>query len=406
MRHDLWDFPTAKATLKDIVSDLRSGISQILLWAIPHDQEAFLERLGSELSREYECEVRRVYLEEFHSNQITSSGIGDAVRLPSRSKIPLDNPPEIVLLVGFEKRSLNDQRLIMEFYRKWRSIAHSDDIRDTLVIIIPARCLADEHVIYLLREKPEVKGRIRIIAGIPSAIEVQLAFRQEATVALKPEEQWKEFLISSIAGNDLELASFLWTCKLGSLQNVQSAIEDFMNQYQTDELSNWNHTIPVGWKPIPRGVRPSLEKHLLNLKLIEQRVTLYTPEMGEEIHPVITLITKNEEELKHRMWRFQSSLLMPIIDQIRMKMISLLGDKLQASGLNVKEVEIRDICNFLRSLSSEAQDKQLYYEPLERIRNIRNNLAHLTPISLEECAALFNFWYRIQEQNSPGFARI
>ncbi len=406
MRLDLWDFPTAKATLEDIASDLRKGVSQILLWAIPYEQEAFLEELERELSLGYGSEVRRVYLEDFRNHEITSSGIGEAVRLPGRSKIALDTPPEVVVLIGFEKRSLQDQRLIMEFYSKWRIIAHSHDIQDTLVLIIPAKSLTDEHLVYLQREKPEVKGRVRIIAGIPSAIEVQLAYRQEAVVALEPEAQWKELLISSIAGNDLELASFLWRCKLGSLTEVQSAIKDFINQYQTDGMSPWDTAVPASWKPIPRGIKPTLEKHLLNLKLMEQRITLYTPEMGEEIHPVITLMTNNEEDLKHRMWRFQASFLMPIIDQVRMKMINLLGDKLHTLGLNGREVEIRDICYYLESLSNEERDRQLYYEPLERIRNIRNRLAHLSPISLEECATLFNFWYKVQEQNAPGSARL
>jgi len=98
-------------------------------------------------------------------------------------------------------------------------------------------------------------------------------------------------------------------------------------------------------------------------------------------------------------WRGQSAVLMPIIDQIRTKIIDLLSKN---SHLNhhLDEAEIKDLCNFLKDEDNHSVFRQMYLSDLERVRQIRNLIAHLKPVSISDWNFLMRFSAQIQQQKS------
>jgi len=365
--NETWNLPSLKMLLTDVSRNLSEGISEILIWSVDLDYNEFLYRLY-DLSISKELSVR-----------------------PS-------DPPRVFVLTGFEEITPQSRNIIWRFYQNWRSKAHSTQIKSPLLILIPPVSLSEVDSKFLEKEQGEVKGRIRIVAGFPTALEAQIIRRRDMNNAFTPELQWKEIIISSICANDLELSDYLLDCDLTSTKSIQDSLQDYFVSKIQGTLDGKKLD---DWKPIPRGITPHPKRHLLNLQLIYQKVTLYTPERGEEIHPITYLrLGKENGYLERLIWRGQSAVLMPIIDQIRTKIIDLLSKNSHFNHHQLDEAEIKDLCNFLKDEDNHSVFRQMYLSDLERVRQIRNLIAHLKPVSISDWNFLMRFSAQIQQQKS------
>lgn len=389
--------PSLKMLLTDVSRNLSEGISEILIWSVDLDYNEFLYRLY-ELLREYNFEIVRIDLDKIPENQITSTHLGNDLSISKELSVRPSDPPRVFVLTGFEEITPQSRNIIWRFYQNWRSKAHSTQIKSPLLILIPPVSLSEVDSKFLEKEQGEVKGRIRIVAGFPTALEAQIIRRRDMNNAFTPELQWKEIIISSICANDLELSDYLLDCDLTSTKSIQDSLQDYFVSKIQGTLDGKKLD---DWKPIPRGITPHPKRHLLNLQLIYQKVTLYTPERGEEIHPITYLrLGKENGYLERLIWRGQSAVLMPIIDQIRTKIIDLLSKNSHFNHHQLDEAEIKDLCNFLKDEDNHSVFRQMYLSDLERVRQIRNLIAHLKPVSISDWNFLMRFSAQIQQQKS------
>ena len=391
--HDnVWDLPSLKLLMKEISHNLSEGVSVILIWSVFLEYEEFLERLSIYLT-ENACGFEFINLADISEHRITSTSIGDILGLPNKKMRNFYDQPQVYIFDKFEFCSLKSQFLLLEFYQNWRKINHNINLRDSLLMVIPVENLRSNHLGILKQERGEVKGKIRVIVGIPSMLESQLLSRPLSMGELTPEYQWKEALISSLCANDSELSEYLWQHDLNSPLSIKEALKEYA---ELTERRNNDLEFLENWRPIPRGAGIDIQKHLLNLKLIQRKVTLYTPEYGEEIHPV-SYIRKGDVNgyLDRYIWRGQSLIVLPIIDQVRIKMIDILKRNLKNNKVDFYEAEIKDLCNFLRDQDNYSNMRQIYLNDLERVRSIRNSIAHLKPVSISEWNFLVQFSLKI-----------
>ena len=393
--NDAWEMPSLRNLLTDICRNLREGISEILIWSVSLDLNQFLDRLSAQLSGHY-CQTTFVYLETVPENQVTPTCLGTDLVLTRGRFVETSDQPKVFVLTGFQNVTPQSQSIILRFYQNWRSKAHSAEIKSSLLLIIPAVSLSEADSILLEKEQGEVKGKVRVVAGYPTALESQIIRRRYMNNTFTFDDLWKEVIISSICANDLELSNYLLHCDLTSTESIQDSLKEYLVTIDDDPLvyKKLDH-----WKPIARGMIPHPKRHLLNLQLIHQKVTLYTPENGEEIHPITYLkLGKDNGYLERLIWRGQSAILLPIIDQIRTKIIGLLQKGSTVNHHQLEEAEVKDLCVFLRDHESHSIYKQIYLNDLERVRQIRNSIAHLKPVSFGDWNFLMNFSVRIHQQ--------
>ncbi|RDX58706.1 hypothetical protein DXM13_06915, partial [Fructilactobacillus sanfranciscensis] len=91
-------------------------------------------------------------------------------------------------------------------------------------------------------------------------------------------------------------------------------------------------------------------------------------------------------------------IVLPIIDQVRIKMIDVLKRNLKNNKVDFDEAEIKDLCNYLRDQDHYSNMRQIYLNDLERVRSIRNSIAHLKPVSISEWNFLVQFSSKILQK--------
>ena len=128
----------------------------------------------------------------------------------------------------------------------------------------------------------------------------------------------------------LDLAFVLWENQFETFDEVYKILKSY------GEMKSWTkETLQAklrDWKPLAPGVQPSVEKNEKNMELLGEQITLYTPEYGEEISSAGLAILENDQEILHRIWRAQAELVLPLIDDTRIKVSRILEKRLQKTG--------------------------------------------------------------------------
>ena len=139
----------------------------------------------------------------------------------------------------------------------------------------------------------------------------------------------------------------------------------------------------------------------------------WTPEYGLELHPAALVMLGRREDLKHRLWRGQATLLLPLIDGVRLtlcKQLSLrYGDDWPVRWSQPASEEeiaaVRDnpmACQWgylewlLRNCAHFRSERRLL--PLASLmRWVRNELAHYRPVTLNDFDGIWQEIQRVQE---------
>jgi hypothetical protein len=236
---------------------------------------------------------------------------------------------------------------------------------------------------------------------VPSALEIQLLCRtRSGNEFVSAEGHWRELLVSSLSGSDLDLASLLAQNELAELDDVICSLQEYA------AARSWQRSFferqLADWSPLPKGVKPQWPQHREKMKLLHSQATVYTPEYGEEIHAAVLALLGRSDELEHRIWRSQMSLVLPMIDELRRKVFLLLEPKLRFSREEEDIPEIGELKYSLDQLPVDSAKRQQFYEIVRQARDIRNKLAHMKMISFHEYILLWHSWQRINRMNVPA----
>ena len=234
-----------------------------------------------------------------------------------------------------------------------------------------------------------------------SLAEAESFYQQEMEGRNLAETVWKASLLASLAGEKYGLAENLDDVILKGVSPVLERLTDIAREF--------------GWEDEDlrrQGIEQFLNRHcyisLDKLKLdnnIRQLWALglmdFSREFGWEISSWVLGALGLRKELKHRIWRAQVKVVMPIINQLRLRIIQTLvrgyGSEWLAwdipltkkdNGCNKSydpfDAELFFLWNILRSHKKELRKEQIFLPSLRQAHLLRNKLAHYETIEFAE----------------------
>ncbi len=243
--------------------------------------------------------------------------------------------------------------------------------------------------------------------GFPSSLEMRLACRigSEDMDADQAANRWREQVLPSIAGTDFGLAEHLWDTILESPEEIVRSLDDYarreglaapleqeIHQISTPHLS----TSPPAsiWAQWSSG----------NI--------LSAPEYGVEHHPASLAHGGRRIDVEQRLWRGQSELLLPILNNVRIKICDILTDSFgedwpinphrpqtdyeyEAVADNPRGAEFGHIEYLLKNIP-KFEDKSDLLGIASMSRTLRNEIAHYRLVDFSDFEKLWKEKQRLE----------
>lgn len=253
--------------------------------------------------------------------------------------------------------------------------------------------------------------------GFPSALEMRLACRiaNERDGNSIEVGRWREHVLPALVGSDVQLAQEIWTeldkdidYMIGSLMDFWDNVEEPAMLSSVDALleavKNHQSAFAIGqelpedlWEPWAKG------------RLV------YTPEHGLEVHPALLSHSGHRVEVEKRLWRGQAELLLPVLNEIRLRICTQFTDaygidwpfkwRAPANGYELEQVKITPLATelghihylFANADPGHPLDAVVHLSGLAlNARNMRNQIAHNKLVVYREFELL------CQERNRVG----
>ncbi len=107
-----------------------------------------------------------------------------------------------------------------------------------------------------------------------------------------------------------------------------------------------------------------------------------------------------QNEIKHRIWRSQTNLVMPIIDELRIKIFAMTKNQLGKYWNHEEIPEVGELKFCFDRLPADSPHRRNYFEIIRQARDVRNKLAHMDIITFREYEFLWKSWQKIRQQIS------
>ena len=244
--------------------------------------------------------------------------------------------------------------------------------------------------------------------GFPSTLEMRLACRI-ASILYGDDDlataQWREYVLPGLVGSDVQLAQHMWNRILGGTDQVMSGLVEYWHSLERSDV-DWVVDTALEHVTEVRG------RYILGQEVPENLRRLwasgglvYTAEYGLEVHPAL-LAQSHRATVEHMLWRGQSELILPLVNEIRLKVCQDFTEK-YGSDWPVRWVppvneqqeeearrsplgtELSHVNYLLQSLGVRNRHHDLYEKKslgdlILIAKNLRNEIAHYSPVSLQE----------------------
>lgn len=236
--------------------------------------------------------------------------------------------------------------------------------------------------------------------GFPSSLEMRLACRmgdQESHCG-EAASRWLEQVLPALAGNDIKLAEHLWGDIFGSSEEIFRSLKEFASIENT-VVSDGLDIQELGAQAIL-----SCPPNTLWLQWSKGQI-VSTLEYGIEYHPALLASCGRRRDIEHRLWRGQAELLLPILNEIRIRVCDDLTEifgrnwpiepikprseyELEAVRDNPRGAEFGYIEYLLKRVPEFRTETGLL--PLvSQCRDLRNEIAHYRPVNFMEFKKLW-----------------
>ena len=249
--------------------------------------------------------------------------------------------------------------------------------------------------------------------GFPSMLEIRLACRI-AGEQLRGDDataRWREYVLPGLVSSDVQLAEFMWDVVLDNSGQVTEGLSQYWDSLEHTEVGNSIDEVieSVESNQAVYGIGQDLPQHLH--KLWADGGLVYTNEYGLEVHPGLLAHHGRLESIQHMLWRGQSELILPVVNEIRLKICrdftvtygsdwptrwarpSYAYDTEEANGSPLG-TELGHINYLLQNMGVHDQSHDLFQKRLLSAlvlvaRRLRNEIAHYNPVSFRDFASLY-----------------
>jgi hypothetical protein len=332
--------------------------------------------------------------------------------ITSLSLMSKNSLPDIIQLEGFDQLSNLARKNWLEFIKRWARASQTIADRG---ITPTAICLITPGIL-LISDVPPSDLYLTIYWWwkFPSILETRLLCRLvDGDDHYQSVSRWRGQILPAIAGNDLDLIEYLWDEYHLSTSELEQKLCEFAR------LRGWTSTMLQAWGSRDFGAVTSRHHaHLTRIPPIKWN-TLWahgalvgTPEYGIELHTAALAILGRTDEIKHRVWRGQAELLLPLIDHMRLILCSYLTDSYghdwplrwdqPESPEEFEAIRSNPLAcqwGYLERLLKKCQPLQGEHQWLRiasLARWIRNEIAHYRPITFHE---FDDFWQQTKQIN-------
>ena len=299
----------------------------------------------------------------------------------------------VVVFHDWQAQSNEDKTKWILFIKMWADIAHrfSDSGRSlpAFFLVMPATASA------LSAFKSDVSLSVECFTACPSSLDLRLLCRH----ILKPSKRsklaplWLEHILSEVSGNDVEIA-----CELADRIWDIASIDEGLREYAIRK--KWDSEIVKKVKEILdryEGKRKTVTDNAGEIppnlwEYWASGLACWTFEHGWKLHSAALQIIGLEREVQHRVWRGQASLLLPLVDELRLRLCQRISEESAhewplSPAVSLSEWEREMLqedplsCQLGRLECLLKYDRNLFkhstYVPLvSRLRQVRNQLAH------------------------------
>ena len=235
--------------------------------------------------------------------------------------------------------------------------------------------------------------------GLPSALEVRLACRiaNEEEGVGETRSRWREQVLPALVSNDWKLADYLWDDVFKPKEEVFHSLIEYvhMENLAFDDVSDMlNVEVPVSALSPPRDLWGQWASGDV----------VFTPEYGAEHHTAALAYVGRLADVEYKLWRGQSDCLLPILNEIRIKICDHLtatfgqnwptnpyspqeSYELEAVTNNPRGAGLGYIEYLLRNVPKFKSERG-FLPIVSMSRLIRNEIAHYRAVSFDEFSEL------------------
>lgn len=409
LRTRLFGLGSVQRLIRVFADDLAQGRSLLVLLPANVECDGVWEAVSAEL-RQRECDARVVYADEIAQGQSILSSVADSlgVQWPASDTqrtvanlLTCDGLPEIIFCRGLDRNLGGRVAAWLELLSRWAEVAQNIDRPAALCLIVHASSIID----YV----PATNVRLAVgwWSGVPSLLELSLLCREELgeDCGREANNVWREHLLPALSGGDISLASDLWSNICAGEREICEAltIHARVRGWTVEALHAWGaHNFPRdSFARGGLGQRPAKALE----RLWAEGVVHYTREHGAELQTAALYLLGEFEAVRHRIWRGQASLLLPMIDGVRLNLCRRLTD-VHGRGWSLRWIppakereynavaesdygcELGHLVHLLRACR-DLRGHDGWIPLATQARDLRNELAHYRPISF----VLFDeFW--------------
>lgn len=410
-QEELLALPGAQRLVTHIVDELGQGRSALVLLPTGENAEPLRRVLRAQLRQT--SDFGDVALDRFSAQEMERPVAAFARQAGVQTRpatlvdlFDCDGLPANLGLNGWENLDAPARAFWLRWLGDWASAAQSAAQNRgkqpaALCAILPA-LLAHGHL-----PATNVYLGVHWWWSIPSNLELRLLCRARESGHNNASAMWREHLIPALCGCDWSAAEKLWDAVCHDEAAIKSSLRQYAHERRWDaaRLRSWDAEKLLRGSPSQSGVvgqPPSAW-----VELWAQGALHRTPENGLELHCAALEVLGNHEAVRQRLWRAQSALLLPLIDDLRLRLCHHLTRnygtgwalrwrapreerELQSLGQSDSACQLGHLlCVLQQEQRGALRGLRSYVEAVYQARDLRNDLAHYKPISF---AAFCQFW--------------
>jgi hypothetical protein len=386
----IWGLPGPHKFVDMVERNIYDGISLIVIFPSSDLQSEFQSFFSAHANRNSLVAVLDLSTQDQPAVEFLKAALPEMAECAYLEQIvESEFLPHILVLGQFEACDLKYQTEWFAVISRWAKKCHGAGITRSIILPVQALTLGGHKL-------PEKDTRLAYItwAGILSALEIRMVCRMNASGKSLVEDQWREYVLASLTGGDVRLCEYLWDVAIKGADEIAQALADysFNHNWSEDYLSKKL----TGWKSKPPGSDLRLNPGDLGFDVISQGITAYTPEYGEEESSAVLAHLDRKNEIHHRIWRAQASLLLPIIDEFRRRICDLISsfhhgeDKITVNGTSYDlPAEMGVLKVYFKCLNDYDPMKIKWGSAVRDVWEYRNLLSHYTPVTYD---AFMRLW--------------
>lgn len=255
--------------------------------------------------------------------------------------------------------------------------------------------------------------------GLPSLLELRLLCRyREDRPPGEAAARWREAVLPALAVGDPALVDELWEDAAADVNLLEQRLLAYAHRrdWTAERLRQWGAD-RLNASPMPRQLAAG-EPWIAARDLWAQGAATWTPEGGLELHSAALAALGRRARIRHRVWRGQVDLILPMIDDVRVSLCTQLTEaygpewpvmwgppQLDAEREAVLHDPFACQLGHLRYVLGATPTRDPQSQALaETMLSLRNELAHYRPVGFyqfHQLLALVQRWRQRQAGPQP-----